>query len=101
LASNDDFQLELFRFFRNKGFFYERRDREWRQRSRELRSVGIRQGPSIKWHTQLIASYYWFKPRLGPAVAKNVADLFEGDLYEMIREAPAELAFQLYLLDEA
>jgi hypothetical protein len=35
LASNDDFQLELFRFFRNKGFFYERRDREWRQRSRE------------------------------------------------------------------
>ena len=42
LASNDDFQLDLFRFFRNKGFFYERRDREWRQRSRELRSVGIR-----------------------------------------------------------
>lgn len=101
LASNDDFQLELFRFFRNKGFFYERRDREWRQRSRELRSVGIQYGASIKWHTQLISSFYWSKPRLGPAVAKNVADLFEGELYDEIRETPAELVFQLYLLDVA
>jgi hypothetical protein len=101
LASNDDFQLELFRFFRNKGFFYERRDREWRQRSRELRSVGIQYGTSIKLHTQLIASFHWDKPRLGPAVAKNVADLFEGELYESIRETPAELVFQLYLLDVA
>ena len=101
LASNDDFQLELFRLFRNKGFFYERRDREWRQRSRELRSVGIQYGTSIKLHTQLIASFHWDKPRLGPAVAKNVADLFEGELYESIRETPAELVFQLYLLDVA
>ena len=101
LASNDDFQLELFRFFRNKGFFYERRDREWNQRSRELRSVGIKYGTSIKWHTQLISSFHWSKPRLGPAVAKNVANLFEGELYDSIRETPAELAFQLYLLDVA
>jgi hypothetical protein len=101
LASNDDFQLELYRFFRNKGFFYERREREWRQRSRELRSVGIRYGASIKWHTQLISSFHWSKPRLGPAVAKNVADLFEGELYDSIRETPTELVFQLYLLDEA
>ncbi len=100
LASNDDFQLELFRFFRNKGFFYERRDREWRQRSRELRSVGIQYGTSIKRLTQLIACFYWAKPRLGPAVAKNVADLFEGELYESIRETLPELIFQLYLLDE-
>jgi hypothetical protein len=99
LASNDGFQLDLFRFFRSKGFFYERRDREWRQRSRELRSVGIQYGTSIKRHMQLIASFYWFKPRLGPAVAKNVAELFEGEVYQKIREAPVELAFQLYLLD--
>jgi hypothetical protein len=99
LASNDDFQLELFRFFRNKGFFYERRNREWNQRSRELRSVGIQYGTSIKWLTQLISSFYWSKPRLGPAAAKNVADLFEGELYEKIRQAPAEMVFQLYLLD--
>jgi hypothetical protein len=101
LASNDDFQLELFRFFRSKGLFYERRDREWRQRSRELRSVGIKYGISIKWLTQLISSFYWSKQRLGPAVAKNVAELFEGELYDGIRETPAELAFQLYLLDAA
>lgn len=66
-----------------------------------MRSVGIKYGTSIKWLTQLIASFYWSKPRLGPAVAKNVADLFEGERYERIREAPVELAFQLYLLDVA
>jgi hypothetical protein len=49
----------------------------------------------------LIASFLWSKPRLGPAVAKNVADLFEGELYESIREASAEVVFQLYLLDMA
>ncbi len=101
LASNDDFQLELFRFFRNKGFFYERRDREWKQRSRELRSVGIKYGTSIKWHTQLISCFHWSKARLGPAVAKNVGDLFEGEIYDSIRETLPELVFQLFLLDEA
>lgn len=100
LASNDDFQLDLFRLFRNKGFFYERRDREWKQRSRELRSVGIQRGANIKWLTQLIASFYWSKPRLGPAVAKNVADLFDGELYQSIRQTPHELVFQLHLLDD-
>ena len=100
LASNDGFQLELFRFFRNKGFFYERREREWRQRSRELRSVGIQYGTSIKWHAQLIASFYWWKPRLGPAVAKNVAELFEGEIYDSVRETPPETVFQLYLVDQ-
>ncbi len=101
LASNDDFQLELFRLFRSKGFFYERREREWRQRSRELRSVGIQYGTSIKWHTQLMSSFYFTKPHLGPAVAKNVGDLFEGDLYDELRTTPAELAFQIYILDMA
>jgi AIPR protein len=101
LASNDDFQLELFRFFRNQGFFYERRNREWSQRSRELRSVGMQYGTSIKWHTQLISSFHWSKPRLGPVVAKNVGDLFEGEVYESIRQTSAELGFQLFLLDSA
>ncbi len=99
LAANDDFQLELFRFFRSKGYFYERRDREWRQRSRELRNVNITYGDSIKRLTQLIASFYWSKPKLGPAVAKNVAILFEGSVYEAIQETPPELAFQISLLD--
>src|SRR5438067_2996379 len=76
LVSNDDFQLELFRFFRRKGLFYERRNREWKRRSRELRSVHITYGTNIKALAQLIASYHWSKPRLGPVVAKRVADLF-------------------------
>ncbi len=100
LASNDDFQLDLFRFFRKKGFFYERRNREWGQRSRELRSIGTKYGTNIKLLTQLICSFYWSKPRLGPAASKNVADLFEGDLYEKMRETKPELALQLYLLND-
>jgi hypothetical protein len=97
LASNDDFQLELFRFFRSKGFFYERRDREWNQRSRELRSVNIAYGNNIKRLSQLIAGYLW--PKLGPAVAKKVKELFDGAAYEQIRETTPELAFQIHLLD--
>jgi hypothetical protein len=99
LASNDNFQLEMFRFFRSKGFFYERRNREWGQRSRELKSLNMQYGGSIKRLTQLIASFNWSKPRLGPVVTKNVADLFEGDVYESIRQTTPELAFQLFLLD--
>lgn len=99
LVSNDDFQLELFRFFRQKGYFYERRDREWGQRSRELKNVGIKYGTNIKWLTQLIATYYWQKPRLGPAVAKNPGNLFEGKLYEQIRQTPTELAFEIFVID--
>jgi hypothetical protein len=99
LVSNDDFQLELYRFFRHKAYFYERRDREWNLRSRELRNVNIKYGCDIKWLTQLIASFHWSKPRLGPAVAKqNVGDLFDGEVYEAIQKTPAELAFQMFLL---
>lgn len=99
LVSNDDFQLELFRFFRQKNYFYERREREWGQRSRELKSVGTEWGCNIKWLTQLIASFYWKRARLGPVVAKKAGDLFEGELYETIRHTPPELAFQIFLID--
>ena len=61
--------------------------------------MNIKYGNSIKRLTQLIASYYWSKPKLGPAVAKNVADLFEGLVYDAIRETPPELALQINLLD--
>lgn len=99
MVSNDDFQLDIYRFFRQKNLFYERREREWRQRSRELKSVGIHQGPSIKKLTQLIASFHWNKKKLGPANAKHSAgELFEGATYEVIRETPAELAYQIYLV---
>jgi hypothetical protein len=97
LVSNDDFQLEVYRYFRRRGWFYERRIREWRQRSRELRSVGIKHGINIKNLTQYVVSYYWNKPRLGPAVAKlSAGDLFEGDVYEQIQRTPVELVYQVF-----
>jgi AIPR protein len=99
LASNDDFQMDVFRFFRSKGYFYERRNGEWHQRSRELRNVNINYATSIRWLTQLIASYHWSKRGLGPVVAKKVKELFEGDVYETLRETRTELAFQIHLLD--
>lgn len=100
LVSNDDFQLDIFRFFRSKGLFYERRNREWNKRSRELRSVHIKYGKNIKLLAQIVCSYYWSKPRLGPVAAKKVKELFEGDLYTAIRLTSPELVFQLHILDE-
>jgi AIPR protein len=99
LASNDNFQLELFRFFRGKGFFYERRTREWRQRSRELKSMNMRYGGTIRRLAQLISSFHWSNPRLGPVVAKNVSELFEGATYDAVRQTSPELAFQIHLAD--
>ncbi|HEX8493698.1 MAG TPA: AIPR family protein [Pyrinomonadaceae bacterium] len=98
LVATDDFQLDLFRFFKHRGIFYERRDREWQDRSRELKSVGIIQGPTIKKLTQLIASYYWRSSRLGPANAKlKLSGLFDEKAYEEISKTPIELAYQIYL----
>ena len=56
LVSNDDFQLDIYRFFRRKGWFYERRIREWNQRSRELRSVNINKAINIKTLAEYIVS---------------------------------------------
>lgn len=96
LVSNDDFQMTLYRFFRQRGYFYERRLREWRRRSRELRSVGIERGPNIKLMAQLIASYFWNKKKLGPANARQPGDLFEGTTYEEIQRTSPELVYQLW-----
>lgn len=99
LVSNDDFQLGLYRYFRQKGYFYERRDREWSQRSRQLRSVGIERGPGIKRLTQLIASFYWNSKKLGPAIAKSsLGELFEGEAYDLIHHISPELAYQTWLV---
>lgn len=101
LVSNDDFQLEVYRFFRRRGWFYERRIREWSQRSRELRSVGINKGIDIKALTQYIVSYYWNNPKLGPALAKaRAGELFEGDVYEQVQTTSAELAYHLFQVSE-
>jgi AIPR protein len=101
LVSNDDFQLEVYRLFRRKGFFYERRIREWNQRSRELKSVQIQRGINIKNLTQYIVSYHWNKPKLGPAVAKATAgELFEGEIYDQVQKTSPETAYQIYQVSD-
>jgi hypothetical protein len=86
LVSNDDFQNDLSRYFRNQKLYYERRQKEWKQRKAELVSVGIKRGPDIRWMTQLIAAYHYNQRRLGPAAAYGrLNDLFEEDAYAAIR----------------
>jgi len=99
LVSNDDFQQELARFFREKQLYYERRAREWSQRRTELRSVAVDRGPGIKGLAQLMASYYWDKKQVGPARAKvSVSELFDEKAYGIIQGTSPELAYQIYLL---
>jgi hypothetical protein len=99
LVSNDDFQNELARYFWQKRLYYERRQNEWKQRNLELLSIGIQQGPDLRWMTQLIASYHYDVRKLGPANAKGrLNQLFDEDEYAIIRNTQDRLAYQLYLL---
>jgi len=100
LIANDDYQMELYRYFRRENLFYERRQKEWSYRSRYLKSVGIDQGPSLTWMLQLIASYHWNKSGLGPVIAKRPNELCESTKYDHIRENDPELVYQIYLLSE-
>lgn len=99
LVSNDDFQHELARFFRSKGYYYERRRKEWAYRRTELKSLGVARGPDNKGLAQLIASYCWDHDLLGPVAAKSdLAGLFDGNQYDRIREISPEVAYQIFLL---
>jgi hypothetical protein len=102
LVSNDPFQNELARYFRQKKLFYERRQKEWSVRSSELRSIGIQRGPNIKELIQFIASYHFQHKTLGPAIAKqSVGELFEQKSYDVIiSETTPELAYSIYLLSK-
>ena len=100
LVATDEFQVELYRFFRRRNLFYERREKEWNGRSRQLRSMRIKRGPSIKRLGQLIACYYWDNKKLGPVAAKSVGELFDDPAYSDICEADPELAFQIFMLRE-
>lgn len=100
LASNDDFQHELARYFRTKDLYYERRRKEWGSRRTELKSLGIVKGPDIKGLTQLLASYYWDSKLLGPIAARReLGQLFDGKGYDKIKSTAPELAYQIHLLE--
>jgi hypothetical protein len=100
LVANDDFQLEIFRLFRSKKLFYERREKEWSTRSRDHRSRGFKKGPSIKRLMQLITSARWGKDRMGPFVARTAGDVFESATYDSLIQTEPEEAFRIYLLSE-
>lgn len=101
LVSNDDFNTSLARYFWDRKLYYERRQGEAKLRRTELREVGIRPGPDVRWMMQLIASYHHKLTGLGPAVAHGKLNaLFEEGPYETIRETPLPLAYQLYLIGD-
>jgi hypothetical protein len=102
LAANDDFQMELKRYFRQKGFFYETRKKEWDFRKTELKNVGILKGPYLPKLTQLIASYYYGEKYLGPGTAKqSINDLFVAEkAYSIIRNTDPVIVYQIYILNE-
>jgi AIPR protein len=78
LVSNDDFQQELSRYFRDKQIFYERRRGEWKYKGFQLKSVGIERGPGVPWMTQLISAFHYDRKKLGPAVAQGkLKELFD------------------------
>jgi len=99
LVANDSFQMEVYRWFRQRQIFYERRDREWTYRSASLKAVNIKQGPSIKSLTQAISSFNWSHPSLGPVISRRLEKLFSEKAYNEITKTKIELAYQIYLLD--
>lgn len=102
LAANDDYQLELRRYFRQKNFFYETRKNEWDFRKTQLRNVGVFKGPFMPKLIQLIASYYCNEKYLGPAVAKqSINDLFvEDKAYAKIIGTDPAVVYQIFLLNQ-
>lgn len=100
LVANDDFQLDVFRYFWKRKFFYECRRNEWKARSRELKSAGLKRGPDVDRLIQLMACYYPTDRRFGPAIAKgNRNKLFAPGAYEDLSKTSPSIAYQLYLLN--
>lgn len=101
LVSNDDYQTELSQCFWKKKYFYERRQNEWKERKDDLKSIGIKLGPDIKWMMQLISSYYFDKSDLGPADAQGRLNvLFDEKPYAIIRNTSPEVVYRIFLLGE-
>lgn len=99
LVANDDYQLELFRMFRARSIFYDRRVGEYRKKTRRMKSFSMRRGPSIKSLTQLLASFKYNDDFLGPANAKlSVSTLFDRENYDEIEGTNPEVVYQLALL---
>lgn len=101
LVANDEFQMEIYRYFRRKELFYERRDNEWKDRSAQLKGVGVKRGPGLQKLTQLVAAFHWDDKKLGPANAKvSSGGLFDEEPYRIIRSTKPETVYQIYQLNQ-
>src|SRR5665213_2329582 len=101
LVANDDFNLDLFRYFRTKDYFYERRKGEWGHRSRTLRTSGMMQGPKLKKMVQLIAASRLGDKDVGAWKARSsTSELFDGGAYNKISQTAASEVYALFLLEK-
>lgn len=95
LVANDDFQLELSRYFWSKGYYYERRQNEWKHKSRDLKELKISRGIDIKNMSQILSCLYYNKKKtLGPVISlSSSGDIYESNTYSILRGTSPELAF--------
>lgn len=97
LVSNDDFQLDLSRYFWAHHFYYERRQNEWKQKSKDLKDLKIVRGIDVKNMMQILSCLYYKSKKLGPVVSlASSGDLYDSDVYKKLRETRAEFAFQTW-----
>ncbi len=97
LVANDDVQQEISMFFRRKGYYYERRQREWLVRKVDLQAAGIDKGPRLKNLMQICASYLWNS--VGPAKARSsVQKLFGNDIYPHLTDVSPHVLYYLWLI---
>jgi hypothetical protein len=102
LAANDEFQNKVKKYFNQKGYFYETRNKEWEYKKSYLRSNGYERGPFMPKLMQLVASYYYSEKNLGPGNAKGkVNELFDSNkAYARITSTSEVIVYQIYLLSE-
>jgi hypothetical protein len=99
LVSNDEYQNDLASTFKKWGLFYQRRVGDWRAHRLAMRATGVEEGPRVTEMAQLVASYHWKHPLLGPALAKTSADsLFDDRRYRVITKTSAEMSYEIYEL---
>jgi hypothetical protein len=97
LVANDDVQQQIALFFRRRGFYYERRQREWQVRKVDLQAAGIDRGPRLKNLMQISAAYLW--DSVGPAKARSsVQQLFGKDIYPHLTGASPNVLYCLWLV---
>ena len=97
LVANDDFQLELSRYFWSKHYYYERRQNEWKQKSKDLKNLKISKGIDVRNMMQILSCLYFKNKKLGPVVALATSgDLYDSDLYKILRETSSSIVFDAW-----